>query len=434
MLPQFALRSLMFSGALFLPAFAGNAAEPASSTPIIVAQYFGQRPPADLDDDNGPGRRQDEAGLSVRVDHLESQLRSLTGQLEQAQFQLRKLQEQLTKFQQDVEFRFQETGHGSAARPLPQRRSEVEPTPGSLSSPVPLAPSVTPGVSGSLATAGMRRGDAFDPGSDPNAPGVPRQLGSISSSATATTPSVTREAHAEVPMDQGFDDDRDPHQPIDLMRRGRTGSASAAPPPSGPLVPITESPPVAAQGRPAAPQARPAAPQVAAAQPAPAAPAGPLRVIPLTQQTPAALSPVAQAPAAQVAALPQATPPKSEYEEAVGLLKQGQYDAAEKGFSDFLSKNPKSTLAASALYNLGESYYLRSRHREAAEQFLKISTSYPASPRAPDAMLRLGQSLNAIGGAKEQACAAFGEVTRKYPAASANVRAAAEREAKKNQC
>jgi tol-pal system protein YbgF len=171
------------------------------------------------------------------------------------------------------------------------------------------------------------------------------------------------------------------------------------------------------------------------AQPVPATPAGPPRVIPLTPQNAAA--PVATAPAQspQVAALPQAAAaPKSEYEDAIGLLKQGQYDAAERGLSDFLAKNPKSPLAASALYNLGETYYLRARHREAAEQFLKISTAYPASNRAPDAMLRLGQSLTAIGGAREQACAAFGEVTRKYPTASANVRAAAEREAKKNQC
>jgi tol-pal system protein YbgF len=229
-------------------------------------------------------------------------------------------------------------------------------------------------------------------------------------------------------MDQGFDDDRDPNRPMDLMRRGRAASASTASPTSGPLVPITESPPVAAPSR-AVP------PPVVTAQPVPATPAGPPRVIPLTPQNAAA--PVATAPAAspQVAALPQAAAaPKSEYEGAIGLLKQGQYDAAEKGLSDFLAKNPKSPLAASALYNLGETYYLRARHREAAEQFLKISTAYPASNRAPDAMLRLGQSLTAIGGAREQACAAFGEVTRKYPTASASVRAAAEREAKKNQC
>ncbi|MBV8851506.1 MAG: tol-pal system protein YbgF [Methylobacteriaceae bacterium] len=418
---RFASSALMISGALVFSAFAADA-QSAASPRIELAQFFGQRPPADVDDYGTPGGRQDEAGLSVRVDHLESQLRSLTGQLEQAQFQVRKLQEQLTKFQQDVEFRFQEGAHGS--RPAPQRRSEIEPPPVAPTSLPPGVPAgVTPGNPGSLATAGMRRGDAFDPASDPNAPGVPRQLGSISSSATATTPLITREARSEVPMDQGFDEGRDPSRPMDLMRRGR-GTASAAPPPAGPLVPITESPP--------GPAARPLAAPVAAAQPA--TPAGPPRVIPLTPQAPGPSAPAAQAPGPQVAALPQANPPKSEYEDAVGMLKQGQYDAAEKSFSDFLSKNPKSPLAASAVYNLGETYYLRSRHREAAEQFLKISTAYPSSARAPDAMLRLGQSLNAIGGAKEQACAAFGEVTRKYPNAAASVRAAAEREAKKNQC
>jgi len=64
---------------------------------------------------------------------------------------------------------------------------------------------------------------------------------------------------------------------------------------------------------------------------------------------------------------------------------------------------------------------------------LKISTDYATSPRAPEAMLRLGESLQALG-AKEQACATFSEVPRKYPNASAAVKAGAEREAKRAQC
>src|SRR3954452_6421418 len=263
MQPRFASRSLILSSAFLFWGFAANA-EPTSSPRIEVAQYFGQCPPADMDDYGGPGGRQDEAGLSVRVDHLESQLRSLTGQLEQAQFQVRKLQEQLTKFQQDIEFRFQEAPHGG--RTAPPRRTELEPPP-VIAPPAHATASVvtTPAGPGSLATAGMRRGDAFDPAADPSAPGVPRQLGSISSGATATTPLISREARSEVPMDQGFDDNRDPAQPMDLMRRGRANSASAAAPPSRPLVPITESPPP--------PATRSVAPAVAAAQAAPAAPA-----------------------------------------------------------------------------------------------------------------------------------------------------------------
>src|SRR5437763_16164685 len=150
MLPRF-IRSLMLSSALLFPVVAAYAVEPVSSPRIELAQYpyYGQRPPADVDDYGTPGGRQDEAGLSVRVDHLESQLRSLTGQLEQAQFQVRKLQEQLTKFQQDIEFRFQETGHGG--RPAPQRRSEVEPPAVAPMAPPPISTGATPGSGGSLA-------------------------------------------------------------------------------------------------------------------------------------------------------------------------------------------------------------------------------------------------------------------------------------------
>ena len=48
-------------------------------------------------------------------------------------------------------------------------------------------------------------------------------------------------------------------------------------------------------------------------------------------------------------------------------------------------------------------------------------------------MLHLGMSLKALG-AKEQACATFSEVTRKYPNAPAYVKSGAEREAKRAQC
>src|SRR3954467_1583985 len=146
MLPWFASRSLMISGTLLPSAFAANA-EPASSPRLELAQFFGQRPPADVDDYGAPGGRQDEAGLAVRVDHLESQSRSLTGQLEQAQFQVRKLQEQLTKFQQDVEFRFQEGPHGG--RPAPQRRSDFEPQAVAPAAPAPVSAGITPANPGS---------------------------------------------------------------------------------------------------------------------------------------------------------------------------------------------------------------------------------------------------------------------------------------------
>ena len=85
------------------------------------------------------------------------------------------------------------------------------------------------------------------------------------------------------------------------------------------------------------------------------------------------------------------------------------------------------------MYWLGESYLQRNRSREAAEQFLKVSTDYANSPVAPEAMLKLGASLHALG-AKAQACATLAEVERKFPGAGVSVRQGVEREQKRARC
>ncbi len=142
---------------------------------------------------------------------------------------------------------------------------------------------------------------------------------------------------------------------------------------------------------------------------------------------PAAPTEIAPAPAAVPAG------PKEEYEAAVGSLKSGKYEAAEKSLSAFLAKNGKSKFAPAATFNLGESFFLRARHREAAERYLEVTQKYAQSSLAPESLLRLGQSLGAMG-AKEQACASFSEIDAKYPAAANRVKEAAQRERKKIAC
>lgn len=125
--------------------------------------------------------------------------------------------------------------------------------------------------------------------------------------------------------------------------------------------------------------------------------------------------------------------PKEEYEAAVAALKSGKYEAAEKSLAAFLAKNGKTKFAPAATFNLGESYFLRGRHREAAEKYLEVSQKHASSSLAPESLLRLGQSLGAMG-AKEQACASFSEIDAKYPAAANRVKEAAQRESKKISC
>ncbi len=373
-----------------------------AAEPIVLAQLFG-RPPADVGNGAYPVEpaQQDAAGLLVRIDRLESQLRQMNGQIEQLQFQLRQSNDQLKKFQQDVEFRFQESGGrpaGTTGRPPLPKRTDLTDPPGSPAQGAPLVAAApitlngavpdTQAQSGTLPRQG-RRNDAFDPASQPAAPGAPRSLGTLPAGSQTTTngavasyPPGTRNGE-ELPVGPIMLDDNDPNAPMSLARPG---------------------------------------------------PAGPVRQIAGAPTPTGAYVPAASAPITQAAVpTPSVNAVKEDYEIARGYLGKGQYETAETGFKNFLQQHPKDRLAPDAIYNLGETYFQRGRHREAAEQYLKISTDYSKTARAPDAMVRLGSSLSAMG-AKDEACATFAEAVRKYPNASAATKANAERESKRVQC
>ena len=98
-----------------------------------------------------------------------------------------------------------------------------------------------------------------------------------------------------------------------------------------------------------------------------------------------------------------------------------------------LTRFPNDRLAPDAYYWLGESLFQSQQYRDAAEFFLTVSTKYETTGRAPEALLRLGQSLAALG-EKEAACASLGEVLRKYPRASLAVKQGVDREQKRARC
>jgi tol-pal system protein YbgF len=241
------------------------------------------------------------------------------------------------------------------------------------------------------------------------------EVAEIAPPSEASTP-ATPVAPAAVPVGpdgrrhDAFDPENQPHAPGAPLPLGSVDSASKAP-------------------------VRPAEARAAA-------PSGPLDLTPPGLRDANSTAASAPPPAAVATLSPNgptmapaapADPIKTEYDAAADQLKSQRYDAAQQAFSAFVAKNPHSRLIAPAIYHLGESYYYQNRHREAAEQFLKIATDYARSPVAPDAMVKLGVSLNALG-AKEQACAFFSEMPRKYPNAPPAQKLAAEREAKKASC
>lgn len=115
-------------------------------------------------------------------------------------------------------------------------------------------------------------------------------------------------------------------------------------------------------------------------------------------------------------AAPQADTPEKLYELSYESLLRRRYGEAEAGFRTFVQKHPEHELAGNAGFWLGETYYVQSNYKAAAQAFLNGYQKYPTNRKAPDSLLRLGMSLNQLG-QKDQACAAFATIESKFPKA-----------------
>src|SRR5258707_1208080 len=307
----------------------------------------------------------------VRIQQLENQLRQLTGQNEELQYRNRQLEERLRMLQSGAQGSPQGAAPGQAGAPM-ANTAALQPAPSYQQPPVyqqppggyqpqAAAPAPIAQEPAGVPARGGRRGDAFDPTQNPNAPGAPRALGGGQLSIPA-----------EAPI--GAPGGRGAGEPLDLANTAPRNPAGALPPP-----------------------------------PRNANAAGTLTTLP-----------------------PSATP-KDEFDLGIGYMQRKDYALAEETMRNFAQKYPSDPLTADSQYWLGESFFQRQLYRDAAESFLAVTTKFDKSAKAPDALLRLGQSLAALK-EKEAACAALGEVTRKYPRASGGVKAAVDREPKRIKC
>ena len=226
------------------------------------------------------------------------------------------------------------------------------------------------------------RADVFNPAQNPNAPGAPRVLGNEAVAAP--------QQNVDNAPPVGAPGGRVPGAPLDL-------STLAGNPPEQPSAPVANAAPMA------------------------------------PSQLPPPPARDVSATGGQLATLPPSATPKDEYDMAYGYVLHKDYALAEQAFRDFLRKYPDERLVPDAQYWLGESLFQRQRYRDAAESFLAVSTKFEHSGKAPDSLLRLGQSLNALH-QKEAACATLAEVGRKFPRASASVKRGVIQEQKRAHC
>jgi tol-pal system protein YbgF len=335
-----------------------------------------------------------EADLVTRIDRLQAQVRELTGTVEELQYRNQQLEQEVQRLRGAGA-----TLPGSSLPGSPQPTAQYSPPPRSSSpqyppaaapyppggqapgviaaappSASPASPSSAPIIAGEASSPPARRGDAFDPGRNPTAPGAPRPLGS------------STDANEPPPPAPSVPAPRQPGAPLDLSSLSAPATGSLTASAGGDLPP------------------------------------------------PPAVNPSGTGAAATMqAALPPSNTPKDEYDLAYGYVLHKDFTLAVQTFRDFLHKYPSDRLAPEAQYWLGESLFQDKQYRDAAESFLNVSTKYENTARAPDALLRLGQSLAALG-EKEAACASLGEVLRKYPRASLSVKQSVDREQKRTHC
>ncbi len=304
--------------------------------------------------------------VGVRLQQMEAELRSITGQVEELAFSMQQLSDRMDKVQIDTDIRFQEL-----SRSMRAPGSESVPTTAPGAPPPNVEPQAT---AGSLVTG---------------AP--PGTLGTLTGSDLAALSATAPETSELPPPDANA-----------------AGAADSDPTASASASAVGQTPPAPAAPEGSAPSAAPAA----VTAPAPA-------VTPAPPPAPSAANLAAVAPPPEPI-LPEGSI-EDRYKAAFDHLVKHDHDRAEIAFTAFLAAHPDDPLAGNAQYWLGETFYARDRHEEAAVAFLEGYQRYPESPKAADNLLKLGMSLARIGKTQE-ACATFARLGQEFPNAPTNIR------------
>ncbi len=124
-------------------------------------------------------------------------------------------------------------------------------------------------------------------------------------------------------------------------------------------------------------------------------------------------------PGAAAAARPgDAATEQRAYDSALEQFKGGSYPAAIASFQSFVKTYPKSPLAASALYWVGNAQYAQRDFRGAITTQRQLLATYPDSQKVPDALLNIASGqieLADAAGAKRT----LEEIVAKYPTSEA---------------
>jgi tol-pal system protein YbgF len=150
-----------------------------------------------------------------------------------------------------------------------------------------------------------------------------------------------------------------------------------------------------------------------------------------------AAPPSGPGPGVAGAAPPPAAPPamdaKAAYAHARQLLEDGDYAGAASELQAYLDRFGDTASAPTARYWLGEAKFIQKDYPGAATAYLGAIRGWPKTSWAPEAVVKLSQSLLELG-KPQDACGALGEFDRRYPRAAPALKARAAATRTKAQC
>ncbi len=122
---------------------------------------------------------------------------------------------------------------------------------------------------------------------------------------------------------------------------------------------------------------------------------------------------------------PQAADPKAAAADAFAKARQlilsGDYDGAESAFSAYVTTYPDTPKTPEARYWWGKTLMVRGDSVKAAGAFIGAIRGWPQTAWAPDAVVELSRALTALKKPAD-ACQTLAELGRRYPKAPASVK------------
>jgi tol-pal system protein YbgF len=122
------------------------------------------------------------------------------------------------------------------------------------------------------------------------------------------------------------------------------------------------------------------------------------------------------------APVPAASNEQRAYDVALDQFKAGSYPAAIAGFGAFVKTYPKSALAPSAQYWIGNAQYAQRDFRGSIASQRQLIAAYPDSLKVPDAMLNIATAQLDLGDAAA-ARRTLEDLVAKFPKSDAAVKA-----------